>query len=38
MVKQLKDGMEITVKSAIAEGDKVALEVVSLGELTWFQP
>jgi ketosteroid isomerase-like protein len=33
MVKQLKDGMKMTVKSSIAEGDKVALEVVSLGEL-----
>jgi uncharacterized protein len=33
MFKQLKDGMKMTVKSAIAEGDKVALEVESHGEL-----
>jgi ketosteroid isomerase-like protein len=33
MLGQLKDGMKMTVKSSIAEGDKVALEVVSLGEL-----
>ncbi len=33
MVAQLKDGLRMTIKSAIAEGDKVALEVVSCGEL-----
>lgn len=34
MLKRLKSGLKMTVKSAIAEGDKVALEVESLGELT----
>ncbi|HEX9298489.1 MAG TPA: nuclear transport factor 2 family protein [Polyangiaceae bacterium] len=33
MVAPLKNGLTLTVKSAIAEGDKVALEVVSHGEL-----
>lgn len=30
---RMKDGMKMTVKSQIAEGDKVAAEVVSYGEL-----
>ena len=34
MLGRLKSGLKMTVKSAIAEGDKVALEVESLGELT----
>ena len=34
MLKRLKTGLKMTVKSAIAEGDKVALEVESYGELT----
>ena len=33
MMGQLKDGLKMTVKSLIAEGDKVALEVESYGEL-----
>lgn len=33
MAGQLKDGLKMTVKSSIAEGDKVALEVESYGEL-----
>lgn len=33
MAEQLKDGLRIKVKSLIAEGDKVALEFESLGEL-----
>jgi ketosteroid isomerase-like protein len=33
MVEQLKGGLRMTVKSAIAEGDRVALEVESYGEL-----
>ena len=33
MVKQLKDGLKMTVKGLIAEGDKVAVEVESYGEL-----
>jgi uncharacterized protein len=33
MAGRLKDGLRMTVKSAIAEGDKVALEVESYGEL-----
>jgi uncharacterized protein len=33
MLGRLKSGLEMTVSSAIAEGDKVALEVVSYGEL-----
>ena len=33
MVGQLKNGLRMTVKSLIAEGDKVALEVESHGEL-----
>jgi ketosteroid isomerase-like protein len=33
MVGQLKDGLRMTVKSLIAEGDKVALEIESYGEL-----
>ena len=34
MLGRLKSGLRMTVKSAIAEGDKVALEVESYGELT----
>lgn len=34
MAKQLKSGLAMTVKGAIGEGDKVAMEVESLGELT----
>lgn len=34
MRARLKDGLRMQVKGAIAEGDKVALEVVSRGELT----
>jgi ketosteroid isomerase-like protein len=33
MAGQLKNGLKMTVKSSIAEGDKVALEVESYGEL-----
>ncbi len=33
MMDQLPDGLKMTVKSLIAEGDKVALEVESYGEL-----
>jgi ketosteroid isomerase-like protein len=33
MLGRLKSGLKMTVKSAIAEGDKVALEVESYGEL-----
>jgi ketosteroid isomerase-like protein len=33
MVKQLKNGLAMTPKSAIAEGDRVAVEVVSAGDL-----
>ena len=33
MLGQLKNGLRMTVKGAIAEGDQVALEVVSHGEL-----
>lgn len=33
MIGQLKNGLKMTVKSMIAEGDKVAVEVESLGEL-----
>ena len=33
MAGQLKNGLKLTVKSSIAEGDKVALEVESYGEL-----
>ncbi len=33
MVSQLKDGLRMTVKSVTAEGDRVALEVTSYGEL-----
>ncbi|MGA9770760.1 MAG: nuclear transport factor 2 family protein [Blastocatellia bacterium] len=33
MAGQLKHGLNMTVKSSIAEGDKVALEVESYGEL-----
>lgn len=33
MDRQLKDGLRMKVKSAIAEGDRVALEVESRGEL-----
>jgi len=33
MVGQLKDGLKMTVKSAIAEGDQVALQAASRGEL-----
>jgi len=34
MLKRLKSGLRMTVKSAIAEGDRVAVEVESRGELT----
>jgi uncharacterized protein len=34
MFKQLKNGLKMTVKSSIGEGDKVALEAESYGELT----
>jgi uncharacterized protein len=34
MASRLKDGLAMTVKNAIAEGDLVALEVESHGELT----
>jgi ketosteroid isomerase-like protein len=34
MTRRLKDGLSMTVKNAIAEGDLVALEVESHGELT----
>jgi ketosteroid isomerase-like protein len=34
MLNQLKNGLAMTIKSAIAEGDKVALEAESYGELT----
>jgi hypothetical protein len=34
MTSRLKDGLSMTVKNAIAEGDLVALEVESHGELT----
>jgi ketosteroid isomerase-like protein len=33
MAGQLKHGLQMTVKSAVAEGDRVALEVESRGEL-----
>jgi hypothetical protein len=33
MAGQLKDGLKMTVKSVIAEGDKVAVEIESYGEL-----
>jgi ketosteroid isomerase-like protein len=33
MMGQLKNGLKMTVKSLIAEGDRVALEVESYGEL-----
>lgn len=33
MLGRLKDGLRMTVKSTIAEGDKVTLEVASYGEL-----
>ncbi len=33
MMEQLENGMRMTVKSAIAEGDRVALQVESLGTL-----
>lgn len=33
MLEQLQDGLKMTVKSAIAEGDRVALEVESQGDL-----
>ena len=33
MVGQLPNGLKMTVKSLIAEGDKVALEIESYGEL-----
>ena len=33
MLKSLRDGLKMTVKSAIAEGDRVALEVESQGDL-----
>jgi ketosteroid isomerase-like protein len=34
MFRRLKDGLRMTVRSSIAEGDKVAVEVESRGELT----
>jgi len=34
MLSQLKNGLKMSVKSSIAEGNKVALEVESYGELT----
>lgn len=34
MTSRLKDGLAMTIKNAIAEGDLVALEVESHGELT----
>jgi ketosteroid isomerase-like protein len=34
MLGQLKDGLEMTVKGAIAEGDKMSVEAESLGHLT----
>jgi uncharacterized protein len=34
MMERLKDGLSMTVKTTIAEGDLVALEVESDGELT----
>ncbi len=33
MLARLKSGLKMTVKSTVAQGDKVALEVVSYGEL-----
>jgi ketosteroid isomerase-like protein len=33
MMAQLKDGLQMTVKGIIAEGDRVAVEVESRGEL-----
>jgi len=33
MVNALQDGLKMTVVSCIAEGDRVALEVVSTGDL-----
>jgi ketosteroid isomerase-like protein len=33
MLKQLQDGLKLTVKNAVAEGDRVALEVESQGDL-----
>jgi uncharacterized protein len=33
MIGQLKNGLQMTVKGAIAEGDKVAVEAESYGEL-----
>jgi uncharacterized protein len=33
MVRQLQDGLRMTIKGAIAEGDQVALEVESRGTL-----
>ncbi len=33
MLEQLKDGLRMTVKSAIAEGNRVAVEVESQGDL-----
>lgn len=33
MLKQLEDGLKMTVKGAIAEGDRVAVEVESFGRL-----
>jgi uncharacterized protein len=34
MAGRLKNGLKLTVKGAVAEGDKVAVEVESYGELT----
>jgi hypothetical protein len=34
MLGRLKSGLKMTVKGAIADGDKVALEAESYGELT----
>jgi ketosteroid isomerase-like protein len=33
MLKQLKSGLKMTVKGMVAEGDRVAVEVVSEGDL-----
>jgi len=38
MVKALRTGLEMKVMSCIAEGDTVALEVVSSGDLTNGRP
>jgi ketosteroid isomerase-like protein len=38
MLKQLQDGLKMTVKSAIAEADRVAVEVESQGDLENGRP